>query len=142
MAQQSYTEEFFQEIKIVQNVIDRMARNSFMLKGWAASLVVVSLLVEGINIHWAIAFLPTFIFWALDAYFLWLEDCYKELHKWLIKNRPVNREYMFDMDARGRFQKDVDNVIKTMFTEPSLYLFYGAIIAMVLILNVYAIKSA
>lgn len=53
MAQQSYTEEFFQEIKIVQNIIDRIARNSFMLKEWAVTLVVVSFLVEGQKIHYA-----------------------------------------------------------------------------------------
>ncbi len=141
MAQQSYSEEFFQEIKIVQNIIDRMARNSFMLKGWAVTLVVVSFLVEGQKIHYAIAFLPSLVFWALDAYFLRLESCYKELHKWLIKNRPSNRDKMFDMDARGRFQKDVDGICTIMLT-PSLLLFYGTIMVMVLILNVYSTTSA
>ena len=115
MVQQSFTEEFFQEITIVQNIIVRLARNSFMLKGWAVTLVVVSFLVEGQKIHYAIAFVPSLAFWALDAYFLRLEGCYKELYKWLIKNRPDNREKMFDMDARGRFQKDVGNIITIMF---------------------------
>jgi len=141
MAQQTYTEEFFQEIIIVQNIIDRMARNSFMLKGWAVTLVVISFLVEGQRIHYAIAFLPSLVFWALDAYFLRLEGCYKELYKWLIKNRPSNRDKMFDMDARGRFQKDVDGILTIMRT-PSLSLFYGTIMVMVFLINLYSTWSA
>jgi len=141
MTQQPHTEEFFQEINIVQNIIDRMARNSFMLKGWAVTLVVVSFLVEGQKIHYAIAFIPSLGFWALDAYFLRLEGCYKELHKWLIINRPSSRDKMFDMDARGRFQNDVDGIPTTMLT-PSLLLFYGTIVVMVVILNVYSTMSA
>ena len=140
MNQQSYTEEFFQEIKIVQNIIDRMARNSFMLKGWAVTLVVISFLVEGEKIHYSIAFIPSLVFWALDAYFLRLEGCYKELHKWLIINRPSSRNKMFDLDARGRFQNDVDGILTTMLTL-SLSLFYGTIMVMVLILNIYSTMS-
>ncbi len=68
MAQPAYTAEFFQEIKIVQNIIDRMARNSFMLKGWAVTLVVVSFLVEGQKIHYALAFLPSLVFWRARAW--------------------------------------------------------------------------
>lgn len=135
MAAPHFQDEFFHEIEMVQNIIDRMARNSFMLKGWAVTLVVVSLLVEGQKIHFAVAFLPSLVFWALDAYFLRLEGCYKKLHEWLIVNRPANRDNMFDMNAR-RFEKNVDSIL-TIMISPTLSLFYGTILVMVFIINLY-----
>ena len=83
-----YPEEFIRELEIVQKIIDRMARNSFMIKGWTITLVVISLLVGGQPIHKIGAFLPWLVFWIQDAYFLRIERCYRKLHEWLIVTRP------------------------------------------------------
>ena len=128
-----FDDEFFHEIKIVQGIIDRMARNSFLLKGWTITLVVVALLVEGLSIHCVVAFLPWLVFWVLDAYFLRLERCYRKLYEWLILNRPDNRELMFDMNAETRFGNSVDSVWGTMISK-TLASFYLMIFVLIFII--------
>ncbi|GAG34730.1 unnamed protein product [marine sediment metagenome] len=44
---ESLKEYMLKEIEIIQDTIKRMAFNSFMIKGWAITLVVVSLLLKG-----------------------------------------------------------------------------------------------
>jgi len=137
MATPKLDEEFFREIEIVQKIIERMARNSFMIKGWTITLVVVALLVEGLPIHNVIAFVPWLTFWILDAYFLRLERCYRKLYEWLIENRPTNRELMFDMKAEPRFGKCVDGITGTMFS-CTLAPFYLTIVVLIVIVTYVA----
>ena len=66
-------EYMLKEIEIIQDIIRRMGFNSFMIKGWAITLVVVSLLLKGTEYQVWIAFIPLLVFWFLDAYFLWQE---------------------------------------------------------------------
>ncbi|MBW8004043.1 MAG: hypothetical protein FVQ80_18960 [Planctomycetes bacterium] len=78
---ESLKEYMLKEIEIIQDIIKRMAFNSLMIKGWAITLVVVSLLLKGTDKYqiW-IAFIPLLVFWFLDAYFLWQERLYRELY--------------------------------------------------------------
>ena len=124
-------EYLFKEIDLVQDIIRRMAYNSFIIKGWAITLVVVALLLRGSKFQVFIAFVPLLVFWFLDAYFLWQERMYRKLYEWLIKNRLQNDEYLLDMNAY-RFQEQVPSRLKTMFSL-TLSWFYGAIGILVLI---------
>jgi len=45
--EQTLKEYMLKEIEIIQAIIKRMAFNSFMIKGWAITLVVVTLLLRG-----------------------------------------------------------------------------------------------
>ena len=67
----SLKEYMLKEVDIIQEIIRRMAFNSFMIKGWAITLVVVALLLKGTEYQVWIAFIPLLAFWFLDAYFLW-----------------------------------------------------------------------
>src|SRR3989338_2312189 len=97
MLEKEQLEKFFiEEIKIIQDIIKRMAFNSFMIKGWAITLVVVTLLLKGNKYQVLIAFIPLLVFWFLDAYFLWQEKMYRELYKWFLKNRHSHIKYFFD----------------------------------------------
>ena len=133
MATPKFDEEFFREIEIVQNIIERMARNSFLIKGWTVTMVVVALLIEGLSIHNVVAFLPWIVFWVLDAYFLRLERCYRKLYEWLILNRPNNRELIFDMNAETRFGTSVDSIWGTMISK-TLASFYLMILVLIIII--------
>jgi hypothetical protein len=84
---ESLREYMLKEIDIVQDIIKRMAFNSFMIKGWAITLVVVTLLLKRAEYQVWIAFIPLLVFWFLDAYFLWQERMYRKLYEWIIKNR-------------------------------------------------------
>ena len=70
-------EYMLKEIEIIQDIIRRMGFNSFMIKGWAITLVVVTLLLKGTGYQVWIAFIPLLVFWFLDACFLWQERMYR-----------------------------------------------------------------
>ncbi len=125
-------EYMLKEIDIIQDIIKRMAFNSFMIKGWAITLVVVTLLIKGTEKYqvW-LAFIPLLVFWFLDAYFLWQERMYRKLYKWVINNRLKTEEYLFDMDAY-RFKNEVQSIPRIMFSI-TLDWFYGSIAILVII---------
>lgn len=120
------------EIEIIQDIIKRMAFNSFLIKGWAVTLVVVSLLLKGTDRQILIAFIPLLVFWFLDAYFLWQERMYRKLYDWVRNNRLKTDEFLFDMNAY-RFKNDVQSRLKIMFSI-TLGWFYGVITILILVL--------
>jgi hypothetical protein len=120
-----------EELKIVQDIIKRMALNSFLIKGWTITLVVATLLLKGEKFQVFIAFIPILVFWYLDAYFLWLERLYKRLYDWIRTNRLNTDEYLFDMNYR-RFIKDEQSRLRIMFSL-TLGWFYGSIFVLTLI---------
>uniref|UniRef100_A0A7C4JRG9 Uncharacterized protein n=1 Tax=Thermodesulfobacterium geofontis TaxID=1295609 RepID=A0A7C4JRG9_9BACT len=114
-----------EELKIVQDIIKRLALNSFLIKGWTITLVVATLLLKGNKFQSLLAFIPIIVFWYLDAYFLWLERLYRRLYDWIRTNRLTTEEYLFDMNYR-RFIKDEQSRIRIMFSL-TLGWFYGSI---------------
>jgi len=71
-------------LEMIQAVIDRMASNSFKLKGWAVTLVtaIFTLVAKDVDkIYSIIVFIPIIIFWGLDAYYLRQERLYRDLYK-------------------------------------------------------------
>jgi len=125
-------EYMLKEIDIIQDIIKRMAFNSFMIKGWAITLVVLTLLLKGTEKYqvW-LAFIPLLVFWFLDAYFLWQERMYRKLYEWVINNRLETEEYLFDMNAY-RFKNEVQSIPRIMFSI-TLGWFYGSIAILVII---------
>lgn len=124
-------EYMLKEIDIVQDIIKRMAFNSFMIKGWTITLVVVALLLKGAKHQVLIAFVPLLVFWFLDAYFLWQERMYRKLYDWVISNRLKTDEHLFDMDAY-RFKDEVQSRFRIMFSL-TLGWFYGSIAVLIAI---------
>jgi len=125
-------EFMLKEIDIIQDIIRRMASNSFLIKGWTITLVVVTLLLKDAEKYqvW-LAFIPLIVFWFLDVYFLWQEQMYRELYKWVINNRLKTDEYLFDMNAY-RFKDKVQSKFRIMFSI-TLGWFYGSIAILIII---------
>lgn len=70
-------------LELVQNVISRMASNSFMLKGWAVTLVAgIFALAEkdADKLYFLVSYIPVVVFWWLDAYYLFQERLYRLLY--------------------------------------------------------------
>ena len=125
-----------EELKIVQDIIKRMALNSFLIKGWTITLVVATLLLKREKFQSFIAFIPILVFWYLDAYFLWLERLYRRLYDWIAKNRLNTAEFLFDMDYR-RFIKEEQSKFRIMFSI-TLGWFYGLIFILTLIYVIFS----
>jgi len=141
----AYTKEelrnfMLKEIEIIQDIIKRMASNSFMIKGWTVTLVVVTLLLRGSKHQVLIAFIPILVFWFLDAYFLWQERLYRRLYNWVIKNRMNTDEYLFVVDMKNdrgeRFKREEQSKLKIMFSI-TLRWFYGSLFILTLIYAIY-----
>lgn len=123
------------EIDIVQNIINRLAHNSFMVKGWAITLIVVTLLLKRNDETILVALIPLIAFWYLDSYFLQQERLYRELYKWIINNRLKTYELLFDMNAY-RFKDNVQSRLEIMFSV-TLLTFYGSIFVLLMLLLFY-----
>ena len=132
---ESMREYMLKEIEIIQDIIKRMAFNSFMIKGWAITLVVGALLLKGTKYQVWIAFIPLLVFWFLDAYFLWQERMYRKLYDWVINNRLKTEEHLFNMNAY-RFKDEVQSKFRIMFSM-TLGWFYGSIAILILIYSFF-----
>jgi len=72
-----------ERLKLIQNLIDRMARNSFALKGWAVTLIGALLTLAANDADRAIVAIAIYVLVAmatLDAYYLALERAYRKLY--------------------------------------------------------------
>ena len=79
-------------LEAIQRVIDRLSNTSFILKGWAVSLVagLTALAASGANQGYVlVAYIPTVVFWLLDAYFLMMERQYRQFFE---ENMDLSRE--------------------------------------------------
>lgn len=71
-------------LELVQGVINRMASNSFMLKGWAVTLVAGIFALsskDADKLYFLVAYVPVIVFWGLDAYYLLQERLYRSLYE-------------------------------------------------------------
>ena len=71
-------------LELVQGVINRMASNSFMLKGWAVTLVAGIFALAGKDtdkLYFLVTYVPVLVFWGLDAYYLLQERLYRSLYE-------------------------------------------------------------
>ena len=95
------------EIDLIQSCVNRMAKNSFMIKGWMISLVavIIALLPEKIGVDirvlCIVAFAVTTCFWYLDGFFLKMEKLYRWKYAWVIKNRPQTMELAYDLNPHN-----------------------------------------
>jgi len=139
MLEKEQKERFFiEELKIIQDIIKRMAFDSFMIKGGAITLVIITLLLKGGSFQVFISFIPLLVFWYLDAYFLWQERMYRELYNWVVKNRLKTEDFLFDLNAY-RFKDKVQGKLRIMFSL-TLGWFYGSIAVLILIYTFFILK--
>ena len=83
-------------LEMVVDVIQRMASNSFLLKGWSLTLVValVALSANKTNLLLVMAaMLPCLVFWGLDGYFLRQERLFRRLYDEVRMKKPEEIDF-------------------------------------------------
>jgi hypothetical protein len=79
-----HMEAKIKHLEIIQGVVNRLANNSFLIKGWAVTLVSAIFALVGQEDSRTdfiyIAFFPIITFWLLDGYFLWQERLFREVY--------------------------------------------------------------
>ncbi len=72
--------EVITHLQMIQDIVERMARCSFWIKGWTIALVVAVLAVMfriGGNPNMYLWVVPIVLLGCLDAYYLWQERCFR-----------------------------------------------------------------
>lgn len=121
-------------LEMIQAVINRLASNSFLLRGWSITLVtaLVAIIGYGSNsTQYLIVYVPIIVFWLLDGYFLSRERRYRALYDH-IRKLP-NKRIDFTMDARS-FKKGKNTWISACLSTVSL-LFYGSLLGVVIFVS-------
>lgn len=90
-------ENKIKHLEMIQGVINRMASNSFALKGWALTLATGSFVLLSNKdldktLFSLICSIPSIIFWILDTYYLWQEKNYRILYDKVrnLQNADIN----------------------------------------------------
>lgn len=119
-------ENKIKHLEMIQAIITRMNSNSFMLKGWAVTLVagVFALASKESNeFYFLIAFIPVMTFWGLDAYYLLQERLYRDLYNYV---RKLNeKDIDFSMNTKRKdFLKKKENSFSNCLKSDTICCFY------------------
>ena len=126
-------ESKLKHLELIQGVINRMAGNSFLLKGWSVTLTsaLFALAAKDANPFFVyLAYFPCATFWALDGYFLRQERLYRELYKEVAERRP--NEIDFSMNA-AKFEDYVEAWFSTCFSL-TLRMFHGTVFGVIVLI--------
>ena len=131
-------ENKIEHLKMIESIIERMAKNSFQLKGWAMTLVT---LVGALSANDAdkrfiiLAFIPIIVFWLLDSFYLQQERRYKALYRETTENNEKDTNF----NLNTRLVKYTNNEAKRTCFYRCMFsfcevLFYGALTGTLLVL--------
>lgn len=100
--------ERHKEIDLIQSCINRMAQNSFQVKGWTVALfaVVLALLPEKVEdtnkfLLGIVMLAISIMFWYLDSFFLAAERNYRKIYGWVLQEREKgSRELLYELNFK------------------------------------------
>lgn len=135
---------FHKELDLIQDIVKRMAQNSFQVKAWLIGILSALVVLESKSIFAQAGadhtfsiemnlflLLPILCFWYLDAFFLSTEKLYRERYKWVVKNRPNTDAYLYDLNTFTRKVNDKEenlvqsgNDVWSMMRSKTLLPFY------------------
>lgn len=119
-------------LEFIQTTINRMANNSFLLKGWAIT-VVGGLLAFGFKDldcrYIFVSLFVLFFFWILDGYYLHQEKLFRELYERTAKKKESEIDFLMKTE---KCEKDEDWFDCAL--SPTLRVFYGGLLAVHIII--------
>lgn len=129
------SEDKRKHLEMLQGVINRMASNSFLFKGWSITIIAgISAFAakDSIGALMVIPIVSTVLFWCVDAYYLMLERAFREHYNNVATRDPSNIDYSMKVSETSFLWW-----VKTFFGRPVLVLFYGTVLAMLILLTMY-----
>lgn len=99
-------------LELIHGVINRMASNSFKLKGWAVTLasgIFALASKDSDKMYFLITYVPVIVFWFLDSYYLWQERLYISLYN------DVRMKDENDIDFSLNVSNYANNLLKNTF---------------------------
>ncbi len=129
-------EAFTKHLEFIQNIINRMSNNSFLLKGWnvTVSSAILALIISNPNPLFAIvALLSSLSFWGLDAYYLRQERLFRSLYDDLRVSavaKKTNKVGVFSLDT-DKYEAQVPSWFQTLWSKSIVWL-HGIVITVVI----------
>ena len=121
-------ESKLKHLEFIQGVVNRLASDSFRIKGWSVVLVAALFILlarEGRVDFLAIGLVPVFFFWGLDGYFLWQERLFRALYDHVRTRDESAVDFSMDTSA---FRTGWSRTWVGATLSITLVLFYGALI--------------
>ena len=115
-------------LELIQGVINRLAHDSFLVKGWSMTLLAAGVIFitrgEVRSDCVILAFIvPVFGFWLLDAYFLQHERLFRELYNEI--RREETTDFSMNLARHKGERKGQLKDFKRSVCSCTLNLFYG-----------------
>lgn len=113
-------------LEITQGIINRLANNSFLIKGWSMTILAAAILFIARSNGSYSAFLtlsfiiPVLTFWMLDGYFLWQERLFRGIYNDVRRQDDTS----FEMDIPKQLKKPKHKWHHAIFSI-TLSLFYS-----------------
>ena len=116
-------------LEFIQAAVNRMASNLFLLKGWTVTLIAALFALAAKDtkpIYFLIAYIPPFMFWVLDGYFLSQERKFRSLYDHVrnLEESAIN----FSMDTEPFKSVSRNTWLGAMFSK-TLLIYYGVLIS-------------
>jgi uncharacterized membrane protein len=120
-------------LEFIQATINRMASNSFLLKGWTVTLIggLIAVALKQVDPHYLyISMLILVMFWLLDAYYLSRERKFVALYDHVRTSKSDTTD--FSMETQN-FKKRCS--LLRCAVSNTLLLFYGGLLVIQLIIH-------
>jgi hypothetical protein len=127
-------EQIVRHLEITQGVVNRLASNSFSIKGWSMAILAAAILfiARSNNVYseyLILTFLiPIFGFWLLDGYFLWQERLFRGVYDDVRQQENTD----FKMNIPAQLNK-INNKWRDSFCSSTLGIFYGVEIIFIVV---------
>ena len=131
-------EKKLKHLEMIQNIISRMANNSFLVRGWSVTLVAALFALSAKDsqvLFVYLAYFPAIAFWILDGYYLNQEWLFRGLYN---KVRLMNDDQIdFSMDTSTDSEK---SWVDALFSY-TIFIFHGVIMVSIIIVMLIFLKS-
>ncbi|MCD9515525.1 hypothetical protein [Photobacterium carnosum] len=124
-------ESKLKHLEFIQNVITRMNSNSFLIKGWAITLIsaLFALAAKDSNIQYVlITYIVIPVFWFMDGFFLSQERQYRDLYNHV----RLKDDQDIDFSMNASIFNNKNNWLSGVFSK-TLLPFYGVTIFVTLV---------
>ena len=129
-------EKSIKHLEFIQNIIERMNKNSFQIKGWTITIVSALLMLyanSNNSVYIIVAIMPTILFWSLDAYYLQQERKFRGLYNDIIDNkRDIG---LFKMSIQN-YKKGKYSYWKILFSKTVCFLYICIIVCLIVISSI------
>lgn len=127
-------------LELIQAIITRMANNSFLLKGWAVTLLAGIFALawnqEGF-LHYLLAYIPVIMFWFLDAYYLQQERLYRGLYDKVSELDDV--DITFSMKPPAITEKNTYPYFKVLFSKTEIGFYIPLLVLITIVVIVFEV---